>query len=249
MAVLAANWKLHKSTEEAVAWVQAVKASPLVPKAEIIVLPGFLQIPAVAREVDGTGVRLGAQDVFWEAAGAYTGMVSAAQAQEAGCSYALIAHSERRRFAADDDRGAGRRIRAALSSGLTPIYCVGEELETRRTGRSRAALRSQYDIGFAGLTPDEARGVIVAYEPVWAIGSGQPASPAEAAEVAQSIREGVAGRTGLANGLRILYGGSVTPENVKGYLADAGMDGVLVGSASLDAMEFLALLRAVVGNG
>jgi triosephosphate isomerase len=249
VAVLAANWKLHKSTMEAVEWVRAVKASPLVSRAEVVVLPGFLQISAVAAEVDGTGIQLGVQDVFWEETGAYTGMVSATQAREAGCSHALISHSERRRYAADDDSAARKRIRAALRAGLTPIYCIGEDIGVRRAGDFRVALRAQYDVGFEGLSPDEARQVVVAYEPVWAIGSGQPASPAEAAEVAESVRQGVRERTGLKDGLQILYGGSVTPGNVSGYLTEAGMDGVLVGSASLDAMEFLALLKAVVGNG
>ncbi len=249
MAILAANWKLHKTTEDAVSWARAVKASPLARRCEVIVLPGFLQIPAVARELHGSQIALGAQDVFWEESGAYTGMVAPTQLRDAGCAYALVAHSERRRLAGDDDRGANARIRAALACGLTPIYCVGEDEKERSTGRFREALVGQYDVGFEGLSAQEARRVIVAYEPIWAIGSGQPANPAQAAEIAGAIRDGVFARTGLESGLRILYGGSVAPENVAGYLGDTAMDGVLVGTASLDPSEFLAMLEAVVDDG
>ncbi|MDA8344484.1 MAG: triose-phosphate isomerase [Thermaerobacter sp.] len=249
MAILAANWKLHKTTAEAVAWARAVKRSPLAHRAEVIVMPGFLQIPAVAAEIAQSPISLGAQDVFWEQSGAYTGMVSAAQITEAGCRYVLVAHSERRRYAAEDDEGAHARIRAALAHGLTPVYCVGEDMDQRNAGGFRRALKEQYDRGFGGLCADEARRVIVAYEPVWAIGSGQPATPEQASEVAAAIREGVGARTGLLEGLRILYGGSVAPDNVGGYLLGGGIDGILVGTASLDPIGFLALLKAVVGNG
>lgn len=249
MAILAANWKLHKTTAEAVAWSRAVKGSPFAAQAEVVVMPGFLQIPAVAQEIAGSPLSLGAQDVFSEACGAYTGMVSAAQLRDAGCRYALVAHSERRTYAAEDDRGAHGRIRAALKEGVTPIYCVGESEAERALGNFRTALRAQYDVALAGLSAQEAARVIVAYEPVWAIGSGQPASPEQAAEVAAAIRAGVREISGLGEGLRILYGGSVAPDNVLGYLQRGGVDGLLVGSASLDAQSFLDLLKAVVGNG
>jgi triosephosphate isomerase len=247
--ILAANWKMHKTAAEAVLWAEAVKASPLAAQAELIVLPGFLQIPALARELSGSPVALGAQDVFWAESGAYTGMVSAGQLRDAGCRYALVAHSERRRYAGEDDEGAQRRIRAALEGGLTPIYCVGEDRSQREAGQFREALRAQYEVALAHLSAEEAQAVIVAYEPVWAIGSGRPATPLQAAEVAASIRAGVSELTGLRDGLRILYGGSVSPQNVGGYLSLGGVDGLLVGSASLDPTEFLALLKAVVRSG
>ena len=248
MSVLAANWKLHKTTAEAIAWVDAVQASPLLGRADVVVLPGFLQIPALSARIGHGPIALGSQDVFWEESGAFTGMVSAAQVREAGCRYALVAHSERRRCAGDDDRGAHARIRAALAQGLTPIYCIGEGLRERESGGFQRALKAQYDVALDGLSAEQAQRVIVAYEPVWAIGSGQPATPQQVGEVAAAIRAGVLARTGLREGMRILYGGSVQPQNIQGFLAAGGIDGFLVGGASLEPEEFLALLKAVVGG-
>jgi len=248
MTILAANWKMHKTLDETRAWGEAVAASPRLAQAELIAFPPLTALETLRKSLSGAAISLGAQDVFWEERGAYTGMVSPGQLRDAGCRYALVAHSERRRYAGEDDVQAGRKIRALLACGLTPVYCVGESQAVRAEGRWAEALRRQYGEALAGLPPQAAADLIIAYEPVWAIGSGAAASPEAAEETVHSIREGVSEVLGgdAGAGLRVLYGGSVAPGNVRGFLARPGVDGLLVGSASLRSETFLELLEAVL---
>lgn len=250
MTMVAANFKMHKTVAEACSWAQAVTASPLVGRVEAIVFPGFTALGAVARTIAGDRLRVGAQDVFWEESGAYTGMVSPLQLRDVGCSHVLVAHSERRRYAHETDEEAGRKLRAALGAGLRPVYCLGDVPPSGGDPGPQGALdvlRAQLRAGLSQLTREEIAGVIFAYEPGFAIGTGQAASPREAFDGACTIRDEVAAISGTAaaDPVRVLYGGSVTAENVGAFLGQGGLDGLLVGTASLEAGDFLRLLAAV----
>ncbi len=246
MAILAANWKMYKTIAEASAWCEAVQRSPWLDRAEVLVFPPLTALSALRR--DGLRLGLGAQDVGWAEQGAFTGMVSAAQLRDAGCAYALVAHSERRRYACEDDRMAARKIAALWQAGLTPVYCVGEDASERDAGRGPRRLAQQVDTVLGELRGEMAGRLIIAYEPVWAIGSGSPATPAQACEAAGMIRERIAADCGAAALARIalLYGGSTSPASAAGFMAEPLIDGLLVGSASLDPASFLAMLEVMV---
>lgn len=250
MAMVAANFKMHKTVAQACDWTREVAGSPWLDRVEAIVFPSFTALDAVTRTIGGAALRIGAQDVFWEEAGAYTGMVSPLQLRDVGCSHVLVAHSERRRYAHETDADASRKLRAAIGAGLRPIYCLGDDPAAAGRGDPLAGLSSQLREGLGGLTRAQIGQVIFAYEPGFAIGTGRAASPREALDGAAAIRKGVAAISQAedAGAVRVLYGGSVTADNVHAFLGRGGLDGLLVGTASLEPGEFVRLLAAVVGG-
>jgi triosephosphate isomerase len=239
--LVAGNWKMHTTTADAAALAAAVARGPLPPGVEVAVCPPFTALAAVARVLEGSPVRLGAQDVFWEPRGPYTGEISPPMLVDLGCRYVIVGHSERRQHFGETDEMVRRKAAAALAHGLVPIVCVGERLDERDAGRTDAVVRRQVERAAAGLPGEQVRLLTIAYEPVWAIGTGRTPTGEEAERVAGVIREGV-GSAG--EDVRVLYGGSVTPANVAEFSGRPGLDGALVGGASLDASSFLSIARA-----
>jgi len=243
---MAGNWKMYKTSGETRAFFEKFK--PLVADAshcDIVICPAYTCL-AVARESAlGTNIALGAQDVHWEKQGAFTGEISAAMLNDAGCTYVIIGHSERRQYFHETDESVSRRIPAALQAGLAPIVCVGETLEERRGTATEAVLSRQFLGAFSALTASQFSRIIIAYEPVWAIGTGQTATAEMAAAAHHLLRRLGEQRFGsdVAQALRILYGGSVKPDNVKGLMAQPEIDGALVGGASLEADSFAAIVN------
>lgn len=245
-AVIAGNWKMYKTIAEAVEFVG--KLRPLVAQAdhcEVVVAPPFTALRAVAEAVKGSRLAVAAQDVHWDKEGAHTGDVSPAMLVEAGCTHVIIGHSERRQDHGETDENVNRKLKAALAAGLTPIVCVGETLAEREAVKTDEVLQRQFQGGFAGLTPQDFSRIMIAYEPVWAIGTGRTATPEMAAESHRYLRGLVRQKYGeeLAGRLRILYGGSVKPDNIVGLMAQEEIDGALVGGASLKADSFSAIVN------
>ena len=244
--VIAANWKMYKTPVQAREFVSAFL--PLVKdhtRDEIVLCPPFICLPAVVEALHGTNIGTGGQNMFWEKEGAYTGEISGPMLKAAGCSHVIIGHSERRQYFGEIDETVNRKLRAALAAGLQPIVCVGEVLEEREAGLCEQILERQCNIAFSEISGVEAAPLIVAYEPVWAIGTGKTATPALAAEAHQVIRAQAAKAFGeeAAAQLRILYGGSVKPENAKALMSHNDIDGALVGGASLDPKSFAAIVK------
>ena len=245
--VLAANWKMHKTVAEAAAFTRAFL--PLVAgvdDVEIVLAPPFTALAAVAAACRGSNVSAAAQNVHWEADGAFTGEVSLAMVRETAASHVIVGHSERRRLYGEDDDAVNRKARAVLAAGLTPIVCIGETLAEREAGGTAAVLDRQIDGGLAGLDAEALASIVIAYEPVWAIGTGRTASPEQAQEAHAHVRgrlAAAAGR-GAAERCRLLYGGSVKPANARGLCALPDVDGALVGGASLDPHGFAAIVAA-----
>ena len=212
---------------------------------EVIVAPPFTALSAAVEATRGTAVSIAAQNMHWEAEGAFTGEVSPAMLIEAGCRAVIIAHSERRQLFGETDERANKKVKAALAAGLTPILCVGETLAERESGQTEAVLERQFRGGVAALTGPEFSRIILAYEPVWAIGTGRTATPEMAAEAHRFLRQQAESKlsAALAAGLRILYGGSVKPDNIKGLMAQAEIDGALVGGASLTPEAFASIVN------
>ncbi len=244
--VIAGNWKLFKSIGESVALVDELKA--LVDKTlnvEIVVAPVFTALSRVSDALSGSNINLAAQDCFWEEEGAFTGEVAPKLLKDAGCSHVIIGHSERRQYFGETDASANKKVKAAISAGLTAIVCVGETLEERESDRTFSVIESQIQNSLAGLSAESIARLIIAYEPVWAIGTGKTASDDQAQEVHSFIR-GLVSRffnQTAAEAVRILYGGSVKPDNVKGLMARTDIDGALVGGASLKADSFAAIVN------
>ncbi len=244
--VIAGNWKMFKTQAETRAFFSAF--APLVASSthcDIVIAPPFTAIPAAVDAAKGTNIAISAQDVFWEKDGAFTGEVSANMLVEAGCRYVIIGHSERRQFFGETNETVAKKTKAALAVGLTPIVCVGETLSHREAGQTHHICKSQFTSGVAALTPDEFSRILVAYEPVWAIGTGRTATPEIAADVHRFLRQCAAEKfsPAHASALRILYGGSVKPDNIQGLMAQEELDGALVGGASLDAKSFAAIVN------
>ena len=244
--VIAGNWKMYKTQAEARAFFTAF--APLVASSthcDIIVAPPFTALAASVEAVKGTAISIAAQDMHGEPEGAFTGEVSAPMLVEVGCRAVIIGHSERRQFFGETDETANAKVKAALAAGLTPILCVGETLVQREAGRTEEVLDRQFCGGLAALTGDEFSRIILAYEPVWAIGTGRTATPEMASEAHRFLRQQAAAvfTPDRAVGLRILYGGSVKPDNCKGLMAQMEIDGALVGGASLKPEAFASIVN------
>jgi triosephosphate isomerase len=248
--LIAGNWKMHNSHFEAIALTQKL-AFELKDKdfdaADVAVLPPFTALRSVQTLIDGDKLRLayGAQDVSPHDDGAYTGDVSGRMLAKLGCHYVLAGHSERRRYHGEDDALINAKVKAALRHGITPVLCVGETLEVRQAGEAISHTVGQLDGGLDGLSGEQVAGLVVAYEPVWAIGTGEVATPEDAQEVCGAIRGRISAVHGdeAASSARILYGGSVKSDNMAAIMAQPDIDGGLVGGASLDAREFVRICR------
>ena len=238
--IIAGNWKMNKPPAEAKALVEELKPLVKGANATVVVCVPAVDIATVAAAIKGSNIRLGAQNVHFKASGAYTGELSAAMLKEAGCEYVIIGHSERRQYFGETDETVNLRVQAAVAGGLTPIICVGERKEQREAGYTDALVEYQTLIALTGLTPDEVKKVVIAYEPVWAIGTGLTATDEQANETIGVIRAALARKYGkkIANAVRIQYGGSMNPKNVKGLMAQEEIDGGLIGGASLKAPDF-----------
>lgn len=244
--IIAGNWKMNKTASEAAALVKGLKDKLKdIRDIDIIVCPPFTSLGEVAKIVQGTNIHLGAQNVYWEDSGAYTGELSCPMLKEIGCKYVIIGHSERRSYFGETNENVNKKLKAAFRYNLTPIVCVGERLEQREASKTFEVIREQVENGLDGISLAEIKKVIIAYEPVWAIGTGRTATPDEAQEAHSFIR-------GLfkelyneetANIVRIQYGGSVKPDNISDLMAKDDVDGALVGGASLKLDSFVKIVK------
>ena len=239
--LIAGNWKMHLSLGEAAALARALAAScGNCTDREVMIAPAFTALAAAAEAIKGSAIRVGAQNVAWEREGAFTGEVSPPMLTGIGVEMAIVGHSERRQIFREDDTMINRRLLAALAAGLVPVLCIGETLEEREAERTFAVLEGQLRSGLQGVTTAEASRVVLAYEPVWAIGTGKTASKEQAQEVHGFLR-GLLGQLfekNIAESIRILYGGSVKPDNIDALMAQPDIDGALVGGAALTAESF-----------
>ncbi len=247
--VIAANWKMHKTVGEAVEFVRRLAADEVGrTQVEVVLCPPFTALSAVAEALRGSAVSVGAQDLFWEPQGAFTGEVSASMLVDVGCRFVIIGHSERRQHFGETDETVRRKLIAALGHGLTPIACIGETLAEREADRTHGVLARQLEGALQGLTPEQVGGLVFAYEPVWAIGTGRNATPEQAQDAHAFIRRQLARSHGerVADAARIQYGGSVNPANAAGLLQQPDVDGALVGGASLSVESFRAIVNAAL---
>ncbi|GGK71460.1 triose-phosphate isomerase [Mangrovihabitans endophyticus] len=248
--IMAGNWKMNLNHFEAILLVQKLAAGlteQQLADVEVAVLPPFTDLRSVQTAVDGDKLHLvyGAQDLSPHAGGAYTGDISGAMLAKLGCTYVVVGHSERREYHHEDDALVNAKIKAAFAAGLTPIFCVGEGLPVREESGQVAHCTAQLDAGLDGLKPEQIKQIVVAYEPVWAIGTGKTATPEDAQEVCGALRARIAERHGkeVADAVRIQYGGSVKAANIASIMAQPDVDGALVGGASLDAEQFASIAR------
>lgn len=244
--VMAGNWKMYKTPAETGAFFEKFRPAAGQPShCEVVICPAFTSLAMAVEAAKGTAIRVGAQNIGWAKEGAFTGEVSGPMIQATGASHVIIGHSERRQYFGETDETVLKRTQAALEFGLIPIVCVGERLEEREAGRTEDVLINQFQKGIAGLTDQQFDRIVIAYEPVWAIGTGKTATPEIAADAHRAIRAQVRGKFGKAAGdaIRILYGGSVKPDNVKSLMAQPEIDGTLVGGASLDAASFASIVN------
>jgi triosephosphate isomerase len=243
----AGNWKMNKTVSDAVALARALRDGlEREARHEVAVMPPFTALAAVAEALKGSAIAVGGQDMHWEREGAFTGEVSPLMLRDLGCTFVILGHSERRHIFGESDEAVGKKVRAAFDNGLTPIACVGETLAERDSSRTLETVERQLERALRALAPEEAARAVVAYEPVWAIGTGKVATPEQAQDVHAFIRKRVTSSHGedAAAAVRILYGGSVTPANAAGIMSQADVDGVLVGGASLKPDTFLPIVRA-----
>ena len=243
---MAGNWKMYKTPADTAVFFE--KFRPLVESSEhceIVICPPFTNLTAAVEAVKGSRIRIGAQNIGWAREGAFTGEISGPMIDAVGATHAIVGHSERRQYFNETDETVLKRTQAALEFGLTPIVCVGERLEERESGNTETVLVGQFQKGIAGLTEPQFAKIVIAYEPVWAIGTGKTATAEIAADAHRAIRAQVRQKFGkdAAGAIRILYGGSVKPDNVKGLMAQPEIDGVLVGGASLDATQFASIVN------
>ena len=246
--LIAANWKMNKTIRESRDFVETLKSGvEKLSACDLLVCPPFMAIPRVCGLLDGTGVSVGAQAMFWEDSGAFTGEISAGMIENAGATYVLIGHSERRHVLGEGNEIVSLKLGAAIRSSLVPVLCVGEQIEQRESGEHESCVREQLETALSGLSPDEMTRVVIAYEPVWAIGTGKTATPADAVSMHTFIRAWVREnfRGDVAGRLRIQYGGSVKPSNAAELMSEEEIDGALIGGASLEAESFMAIAAAV----
>ena len=244
--LIAANWKMFKTPDETFAFIQAfLREVSGHNRDEIVLCPPFVDIPTAVQAARHSHVQIGAQNMYWEKEGAFTGEISGKMILAAGCTHVIIGHCERRQYFGETDETVNRKLLAALDAGLVPIVCVGEVLQEREAGLTEEVLRRQVMGAFRSISGDKAGPIIVAYEPLWAIGTGKTATPAIAADAHRVIRAEAAKAFGqsAADNLRILYGGSVKPDNATALMAQSEIDGALVGGASLDPKSFTAIVK------
>jgi triosephosphate isomerase (TIM) len=245
--IMAANWKMYKTAEHATLFIEKFKSLiHNVTHCELVIFPTSLAVPAAVCAAQGTAIHIGGQNLFWGKEGAYTGEISGDMLRAAGATWALIGHSERRQYFHETDADVLKKTQAAIEADLTPIVCMGERLEDHKAGKTNDVLVRQFAAGVAGLTEEQFARVAIAYEPVWAIGTGQTATPAIASQAHELIRAEAEKRFGqeAAQQLRILYGGSVKPDNIEGLMREPELDGALVGGASLDPQSFAKIVKA-----
>jgi triosephosphate isomerase len=243
--IIAGNWKMNKTSDEAVKLIKELK--PLVADAsiEVVVCPPFTDLPAAAKVLKGSNMHLGAQNMHWEEKGAFTGDISPGMLLELGVTHVIIGHSERREYFAETDETVNKKVWSALSHGLTPIVCVGETLEQREDGVTQDLVERQTEALFAGVAEEDASKVVIAYEPIWAIGTGKTATAEDANEVIGWIRDTIRDlyNDEIADAVRIQYGGSMKPGNAAELMAQPEIDGGLIGGASLKADDFAAIVH------
>lgn len=244
--IIAGNWKMHKTVSETAALVQElVKLTADAKGVEVVVCPPFTALFVAHEALSGSTIQLGAQNMYWESKGAFTGEIAPGMLSDAGCRYVIIGHSERRQYFGETDQTVNQKLKAAFAHDLTPIFCVGETLEQREAGTTDSVVSEQVQAGLAGLTGEQVASLVIAYEPVWAIGTGKTASSDDANAVCRLIRLTVAKLFGQASAdkVRIQYGGSVKAGNIAELMAKSDIDGALVGGASLDADGFSKIVK------
>ena len=244
--IMAGNWKMNKTVSEAIDFVRQLKALVAdVRNTDIVVAPTFTALRTVSREIEGGNIELAAQDVFWESSGAYTGEISPSMLKDVGCRYVIIGHSERRQYFGETNESVHKKIKASLAMGLYPIVCVGEALEEREAGKTFDVVKIQVIQCLEGFSREEMEKITIAYEPIWAIGTGKTATPQQAEEVHAFIREQMGHITNrpISEGMRIQYGGSVNPDNISDLMLQPNIDGALVGGASLKADAFSRIVK------
>jgi len=246
--IIAGNWKMHKTVEEAVDFVARLRETlGEWEETEVMVAPPFVTLVPVVERLSGSKIEVAAQNVFWEVQGAYTGEVSPTMLHAVGCRYVIIGHSERRAYFGETDETVNRKVKATLANGLNPIVCVGESLEERERGDTFNVVKRQVTTGLKGMTGEVASRIVIAYEPIWAIGTGKTASPGQAQEVHLVIRRllGEIFDSARAEDMRIQYGGSVKPDNIDALMSERDIDGALVGGASLEIESFVRIVKFV----
>ncbi|WP_434630951.1 triose-phosphate isomerase [Thermoanaerobacterium thermosaccharolyticum] len=243
--IIAGNWKMHMTPSEAVNLVNELKPLVVDTDVEVVVIPPFVDLVDVKKALDGSNIRLGAQNMHWEEKGAFTGEVSPLMLKEIGVEYVVIGHSERRQYFAETDETVNRKVKSALNHGLKPIVCVGETLSQREDGKAFDVVREQTKKALDGVLKNDVTNVVIAYEPIWAIGTGKTATSKDANDVIKVIRETIASVYDIntANEVRIQYGGSVKPDNAKELMSESDIDGALVGGASLKAQDFAKIVN------
>ena len=247
-ALIAGNWKMHRTAAEARGLAEELRGAVggTGASADVVVCPTFTSLQVVGEALEGSGISLGAQNMHWEKEGAFTGEVSAAMILTIGCIYVILGHSERRQYFAETDESVNRKLVAALDAGLKPIVCVGETLEQREAGQMEKVVLGQVRAALDGIPAEAIPGIALAYEPIWAIGTGRTATPAQAEEVHLLIRQFLRSIFGdrAADAVRIQYGGSVKPDNASELFSQANIDGGLIGGASLEMESFAAIVSA-----
>ena len=244
--IIAGNWKMNNNSAESVELVSQLREMISgIKEVEVVVAPPYTALGSVATAIKGSTIVLSSQNIFWEEKGAFTGEISPSMLKDIGCQYAIIGHSERRQYFGETNETVNKRLKAALEASLTPIVCIGETLEEKEADKTLTVIEKQVKEGLAGISSGEMEKVVIAYEPVWAIGTGKTATPEQAQEVHQFIRGMLAQvfDEGIAKGIRILYGGSVKPDNVDQLMSQKDIDGALVGGASLKADSFARIVQ------
>jgi triosephosphate isomerase len=246
---IAGNWKMHNTIKESIDLVKAIcDAGTDIEKSEVVVIPPFTALYAVQELLHECSVRLGAQNLFWEEKGAFTGEISPAMLRDSGCSYVTVGHSERRQFFGETNDSVNKKIKAALSNGLTPIMCIGETIEEREQEKTIQKIETQIEEGLEGISTEQMKNMVFAYEPIWAIGTGLTATPEQAQEVHSFIRDKLKEKHGIdtSSCAIILYGGSVKPASTFSLLKEKDINGALVGGASLAAEPFIEIIKEAV---
>lgn len=244
--IIAGNWKMHNTGAQGVALVRELaKLTADAQNVDIVVCPTFTTLSTVASALAGTNIHMGAQNMHWEKKGAFTGEITAEMLRDVCCEYVLVGHSERRQYFAETDATVNNKVKAALEAKLVPIMCVGESLEIREAGTTETIVGEQVRLGLAGLTADQVANLVIAYEPIWAIGTGRTATSDQANDVCAFIRRTVASMfdQGTADKTRIQYGGSVKADNIAELMGKSDIDGALVGGAALDAVGFSKIVK------